>query len=96
MALLRERNQPIGEYLPARAAMALWAVVHLRVFPAIQADRSLDSWLINLIFEMVMEYPIESVRQNYYEEKKKSLIGDFEDSDLIDAGYSPEALKGNK
>jgi len=68
----------------------------LKVSPASKTIRSLDSWLLNLIFEMAMDYPIESVRHAYYEEKKKSLGGDFEDSDLIEAGYSPEELKGNK
>jgi len=70
--------------------------VYLRAFPAIRAERELDSWLVSLIFEMAMEYPIESVRNAYYEEKKKSFIGDFDDSDLIDAGYAPEELKGDK
>jgi hypothetical protein len=45
---------------------------------------------------MAMEYPIENVRSAYYEEKKKSFIGDFEDSDLIEAGYAPEDMKENK
>jgi len=62
----------------------------------LQSARGLDSWLINLIFEMAMEYPIESVRHAYYEEKKKSFMGGFDDSELIEAGYTPEELKGNK
>jgi predicted enzyme involved in methoxymalonyl-ACP biosynthesis len=70
-------------------------MVHLRAFPAnFQSARGLDSWLINLVFETAMEYPIESVRKAYHEEKRKSFVGDFDDSDLIEAGYTPEELEG--
>ena len=65
------------------------------VSPARPSIQELDSWQIGLIFELAMKYPIEGVRQAYYKEEKKSL-DEFEDSDLLEAGYSRKELMGDE
>jgi hypothetical protein len=62
-----------------------------------QTIRKLNQWQIGLIYEMAMNYPIEGLRKCYFEEIKS--VNNFEDSDLLDLGYTPEEIaqiKGGK
>jgi hypothetical protein len=70
--------------------MALWAAVHLKASPASREIQNLSNWQIGLIYEMVMNYPVDSLRQCYFENKKSA--GNFDDDDLYDMGYTPEEI----
>ena len=70
-------------------------MVHLGISPTNRAARSLDDWQIGLIYETAMNYPVEGVRNGYFERKKSPE--NFDSSDILDMGYSPDeiaAIKG--
>ena len=70
-------------------------MAHLGISPASRAARNLDDWQAGLIYETVMNYPVEGLRKCYFDRKKSTA--NFEDEDLFDMGYSPdefEAIKG--
>ena len=58
--------------------------------PAGKEIQSLSNWQIGLIYETVMNYPVEGLRKSYFDSKKSPAI--FEDDDLYDMGYSPEEI----
>jgi hypothetical protein len=89
---MRPKDQPISEYLPKQAMMTLWAAVHLGVSPASRTIQRLDGWQIGLIYETVMNYPLEGLRRCYFDRKKS--IDNIDDDDLLDfdMGYSPDEI----
>ena len=72
--------------------MVVWTAVHLGHSPTSKTIQDIDSWLIGLIYETAMCYPVEGLRRSYFQRKKS--ISNFDDEDLLEAGYSPEEIKG--
>ena len=62
------------------------------VLPTSRAVRKLDDWLIDLIFEILMRFPIDGVRKWYLEDRHKGSIGDFDIEDYREAGYTDEEI----
>ncbi|MDR1837631.1 MAG: hypothetical protein LBQ89_08240 [Treponema sp.] len=60
------------------------------VSPASKAIRKLNDWQVGLIYEMAMNFPVESLRKCYLEYKNST--SNFDDDDVLDMGYSPEQL----
>ena len=58
--------------------------------PTSKTIKELDSWQIGLIYETAMNYPVEGLRRAFFENKKS--VSNFDDEDLLDAGYSPEEI----
>jgi len=59
--------------------------------------KDLDEWQIGLIYETAMNFPVDGLRRSYFEAKKS--VTNFDNTDLLDMGYSPEEfaeIKGNK
>jgi hypothetical protein len=47
------------------------------------------------MYEIAMNFTVEGLRQGYFEQKKSA--SNFDDEDILDAGYPPEmiaAIKG--
>ena len=75
----------------------LWTAGHLGISPASNSIRKLGDWQIGLLYETIMNYPVEGLRKCYFDAKKST--NNFEDDDLFDLGYSQEdiaAMKGKK
>jgi len=67
----------------------------LGISPASRAVQRLDDWQVGLIYETAMNYPVDGLRRCYFDSKKS--VGNFEDDDMLDLGYTPEeiaAIKG--
>ena len=47
---------------------------------------------MELLFEVVMHYPIEVVRKSYFEEKKKKESANFDILSLLSAGYDADEI----
>jgi hypothetical protein len=62
----------------------------LGLSPTSRTIRNLDGWQTGLIYETAMNYPVEGLRRCYFDRKKS--ISNFDDADLIKAGYSPEEI----
>jgi hypothetical protein len=87
----------VEKYLPPGALMTLWTAVHLGVSPASETIHSLDEWQIGLIYEIAMNYPVESLRRSYW--KRKTGVESLDEESLTDddMGYTLEeaaAIKG--
>lgn len=64
--------------------------MHLGVSPASRTIQELSDWQIGLIYEIAMNYPVDGLRRCYFDEKKNVIT--FDDSDMLDMGYSPEEI----
>ena len=84
--MARRKGQPIGEYLPRRALMALWTAGRLGVSPASRVIRELDDWQMGLVYEAAMSYPLDGLRRAFRERLKSPA--NFDEEDLLDMGYS--------
>jgi hypothetical protein len=65
----------------------------LGISPASEDIAALDDWQINVLYEVIMSFPLEGLRQQYAE-YKKSVANTFDMQDLLDAGYSLDKIKG--
>jgi hypothetical protein len=70
--------------------MILWTAAHLGLSPTSRTIRNLDDWQVGLIYETVMNYPLEGLRKCYFDRKKS--VGNFDDEDLLEQGYSPAEI----
>jgi hypothetical protein len=52
--------------------------------------QSLDEWQIGLIYETAMNFPVDGLRQSYY--NRKTSTESFDDEDLADMGYTQEEV----
>jgi hypothetical protein len=95
-ALIRKKGTPVSEYLPQRALMTLWTSAHLGVSPASETIRALDEWQIGLIYETVMNFPVDGLRRSYFDRKDKEAVENIDDDSLLEIGYSPEEIAGIK
>ena len=65
------------------------------ISPTSREIRDLDYWQIRLIYETAMSFPLEGLRKAFHERKRSAA--NFNDDDLLEAGYSPEefaAIRG--
>lgn len=63
--------------------------------PTSRTVRELDDWQIGLVYEAAMSFPLEGMRESF--NKRRSSAANFDDADLLEAGYSPEefsAIRG--
>lgn len=67
----------------------LWILDYLKVCPDPQITDNPD--FINIFYEFVMNYPVENLRQKYFENKKKEMERVTRD-ELRDLGYDEEDL----
>jgi hypothetical protein len=57
----------------------------------------LGEWQAGLLYETIMNFPVDALRQNYAEQRKKAIT--IPDEDLIEVGYTLAqiaAMKGKK
>jgi hypothetical protein len=87
---------PISEYLPQRALMVLWTAAHLGVSPASGTIRALDDWQIGLIYETVMNFPVDGLRESYFDRKEKETVKNIDDEDFAELGYSQADINSIK
>ena len=72
--------------------MRLWIAGYLGVSPASREIEALDDWQINVLYEVVMSFPTQGLRKQYFD-NKKTISNTFDTQDLIDAGYTLEQIK---
>jgi hypothetical protein len=68
--------------------MTLWTAAHLGVSPASETIRALDEWQIGLIYETVMNFPVDGLRGSYFDRKDRDAVKNIDDEDLAEIGLS--------
>jgi hypothetical protein len=68
----------------------MWTAAYLGVSPASKTIRALDEWQVDLLYEVVMSYPVEGLRKSFFE--RMSSVEAADDDDLLELGLSPDVI----